>query len=199
MSQKLRRIMVKNVVTIEPHATAKKAAELMDKNDIGCLIVVDSGKPVGIVTERDMLKRVIQKSQDPKDTRVVDIMSNAIITASPDDSAGEAAKLMIERNIKKLPIVEKDRLVGLVTLTDLIRTEGVVEFLSGLSLNGAPKHMKKAINIYFDPQKQHRRRCPLTVKDGFALGCQNTKCMWWVEDECAVTKLSRQITNEIVT
>jgi CBS domain-containing protein len=65
MSQKLRKIMVDKVVTVEPSVTVKKAVELMNLHDIGCLVVVHSGKPVGIVTERDMLKRVIHKSRNP--------------------------------------------------------------------------------------------------------------------------------------
>lgn len=112
MSQKLRKIMVDKVVTVEPSVTAKKAVELMNLHDIGCLVVVHSGKPVGIVTERDMLKRVIHKSRNPARTRVVDVMSKPLVTASPDMRADDAAKLMIERNVKKLAVIENGRLAG---------------------------------------------------------------------------------------
>ena len=196
MSQKLRKIMVEKVVTVEPSVTLKKAAELMDMHEIGCLVVVHCGKPVGIITERDMLKRVICESRESETVRIIDIMSKPVITASPNMSAGDAAKLMLERNIKKLPVVENGQLIGLVTLTDLLRSPGVIEFLNRLSLNGASKRMKRVVHLYFDPLKQHRRRCPLIMKDGFSMGCQDNKCMWWVGDECAVTKLSRQISME---
>jgi len=123
-------------------------------------------------------------------------MSKPLITASPDMRAGDAAKLMFERNIKKLPVVENGRLVGLVTLTDLLRSPGVVQFLNKLSLDGTSKHIARTVSLFFDPLQQHRRKCPLMMKDGFQPGCQDNKCMWWVGDECAVTKLSRQISIE---
>jgi len=196
MSQKLRRIMVEKVVTIAPSATVKQAAELMNMHEIGCLVVVDHEKPVGILTERDMLKRIICESRQPKTTRVANLMSKPLITASPDMRAGDATKLMFERNIKKLPVVENGRLVGLITLTDLLRSPGVVGFLNSLSLDGTSKRIKRAVNLFSDPLKEHRRKCPLMMKDGYQPGCQDNKCMWWIGDECAVTKLSRQISIE---
>jgi signal-transduction protein with cAMP-binding, CBS, and nucleotidyltransferase domain len=188
--------MIEQIVTIEPSATVKQAAELMNMHEIGCLVVVNCKKPIGILTERDMINRIICESRESEATKVIDIMSKPLITASPNMRAGDAAKLMFERNIKKLPVVENGRLVGLVTITDLLRSSGVIEFLNKLSLNGTSKHMKKLVNLYFDPLKLHRRRCPLIMKDGFSMGCQVSKCMWWVGDECAVSKLSRQISTE---
>jgi CBS domain-containing protein len=196
MSQKLRKIMIEKVVTILPSATVLQAAELMNMHEIGCLVVVDHEKPVGILTERDMLKRIICESKKPATTRVVSLMSKPLITASPDIRAGDAARLMLERNIKKLPVVENGRLVGIVTLTDLLGSEGVTEFLNTISIDGASRRIRKAVSLYSDSLKQHRRKCPLMVKDGFQRGCQDTRCMWWIGDECAVTKLSRQISTE---
>jgi CBS domain-containing protein len=204
MSQKLRKIMIEKVVTIEPSATVKKAAELMNLHEIGCLIVVDCEKPVGMLTERDMLKRMICASRKSETTRVVNVMSKPLISASPDMRAGDAAKLMFERNIKKLPVVENGRLVGLVTLTDLLRTEGVIAFLNKLSLDNASERMKKAADIYCsDPDHfysvraiQRKRKCPLMMKEGFAIGCLLGDCMWWAEDECALVKISRRISFE---
>ena len=191
LSQKLKKIMVENVVTAEPHDTVKKAVELMNTHEISCLIVVNDEKPVGIVTERDMLNRIINKSKPPEKTAVSEIMTQPLITASPNMRAGDAAKLMIEHNIKKLPVVENQKLVGLVSLTDLLRAEGVIDFLNGLRLNGASKRIKNTVSLYFDRLKQHRRKCPLIMKDGFSMGCQDKRCMWWLGDQCAVTKLSR--------
>jgi len=193
MSQKLRKIMVDKVVTVEPSVTAKKAVELMNLHDIGCLVVVHSGKPVGIVTERDMLKRVIHKLRNPARTKVVDVMSKPLVTASPDMRAGDAAKLMLERNVKKLPVVENGRLAGLVSITDLLRSEGVAEFLNRESLNGASNHIKRVLSLFSDSENQHRRKCPMMMKDGYQMGCLDIKCMWWTGAECAVTQLSRQL------
>jgi len=120
MSKRLRQIMVKNIVTVKPNATVKSAAELMNAHEISCLVVAIDEKPIGIVTEQDMLRRVMHKSRDPEKTCVSDIMSKPLIVAPPNMHAREASKLMLERNIRKLPVVENGRLVGLVTLTDLI-------------------------------------------------------------------------------
>lgn len=196
MSQKLKKIMVENVVTILPNDTVRKAAHLMNLHEISCLVVVNSGKPVGIVTERDMLKRVLNHSRTSAKTKVTDIMSKPVTTASPDMRAGDAAKLMLEHNIKKLPIVENGRLVGLVSLTDLLRTEGVVQFLNKLSLDGASARIKRTVSLYCDSSSQQRRKCPLMTEQGFQVGCRDNKCMWWVGDECAVTKLARQFSPE---
>jgi CBS domain-containing protein len=193
MSQKLRKIMVEKVVTIEAGANVKQAAELMNLHEIGCIIVLDHEKPVGILTERDMLKRVICGSRRPGATKVLSLMTKPLVTASPDMRAGDAVKIMFERNIKKLPVVENGRLVGLVTLTDLLRSPGVVDFLNKLSLDGSSKRLKNSVGLYYDAAQLHRRTCPLNMKDGMSMGCQNVKCMWWAENECAVTKLSRQI------
>lgn len=194
MSQKLKKIMVEKVITIEPTATVKRAAELMNTNEIGCLVVVDHDKPLGIVTERDILKRIICRPRRCKTTTIHHIMSKPLITASTDIRAGDAAKLMLERNIKKLPVVENGRLEGLVSLTDLLRSSGVIEYLSSLSLKGTSPRIKRTVNLYYDQMKMHRRRCPMFMKDGFSLGCLVEKCMWWVGNDCAITKLSQQIT-----
>ncbi len=194
MSQKLKKIMVQKIITVEPSASVKKAAELMNKHEIGCLIVIDNGKPVGIITERDILKRIVNKLRNPQKTKVAEVMSKPLITATCDMRAGEAAKLMIERNIKKLPVVENGKLVGLVTLTDLIRCEGVIDFLNGLPLNNASKRVKKKFNLYFDSSKQHRRRCPLIMKGGFSIGCMGEKCMWWSGEGCVITQIFQYAT-----
>ena len=199
MSPKLEEIMVRKVVTVKADATAKMAAELMNNHKIGCLVVVSEGKPVGIVTERDMLRKVIQKSSDSENMQVIQIMSKPIVFASPETGAGDAAKLMLERKIKKLPVVEDEHLVGLVTLTDLIGSEEALNSLNGISANDIPKHMKKTINLYFTQDsdgllsKRKKRRCPLLTRGGDLIGCQTNKCMWWLGEECAITKLSRRM------
>jgi len=195
LSIKLRKIMVEHVVTIGADCTVRKAAELMNEHQISCLIVVENEKPVGIVTERDMLNRIINKPRQPEKTTVREIMTSPLTVASPEMRAGDAAKLMLERNIKKLPVTENGLLVGIVSLTDLLRCQGVLKFLNGVSLNGTSKRIRKAVSLYFDTRGVERRKCPLNMKDGFSLGCQDKKCMWWADDECAVTKLSRNLDN----
>ena len=199
MSQKLRKVMVKNVIVAKRNDSVSQVADIMNKNEIGCVIIVDNGRPVGVVTERDMIKRVVCVSKGSEIRKAAGIMSEPLIEASPEMLAGDAVKLMLERNIKKLPIVENGQLLGLVTLTDLIRSEGVVEFLNGLSLNGVSPRLKKAVDIYFDAEqstgqaKKLIRRCPLIMKDGFSISCAVEKCMWWTGEECAISQISRHL------
>ena len=192
MSQKLKKIMIANVKTAGLEDTVQDIAVLMNKHQIGCVIIVDEEQPVGIVTERDIMKRVVSKGIAPKNLKAVDVMSKPLITASPCTPAGDAAKVMLKWNIKKLPVAENGRLVGVVTLTDLLRVEGVIETLNGNALSGASIRLKKTIEIYYDDGiKQKTRKCPLMYKDGMSIGCQVERCMWWAEDECAITKLTR--------
>ena len=94
MSLKLADVMVEDVITVEEKATTKKAAELMNEHEIGCLIVVKKGKPAGIVTERDMLKRILLESRDPEKIRVNEIMSKPLIVGKPQMDIEDAVKLM---------------------------------------------------------------------------------------------------------
>ena len=111
--------MVKEVVTVNPDTKIRDAVELMNKNGIGCLVVARKGKCVGIMTERDVLKRIVCQSKNPEQTRVSEIMSKPLIVGRVEMDWREAAKLMLDRNIKKLPVLDGERLVGLVTLTDI--------------------------------------------------------------------------------
>jgi CBS domain-containing protein len=121
--------MTKNVITLDSSAPVKKVAELMDKHDIGCVIVMNEGKPIGIITERDMLKRVLLQFKDPRMTRVNDIMSTPLIASNPETNVREAVRLMNERRIKKLPVVEASHLIGLLTITDLVRSLAYFEHM----------------------------------------------------------------------
>jgi len=150
MSLKIENVMVVDVITVETEATVREAVELMNKNEIGCLVVVDEEKPVGIVTERDLLKRVLANRKDPVRTKVKDIMSKPLVTGTPHMDIEAAVRLMFKHKIKKLPIVENSQLVGLVTLTDLVRFQPqIIRILKELSSQQLPpKHMKKVVDYY---------------------------------------------------
>jgi len=124
-------IMVKEIVTVDPTTRIRDAVELMNKNEIGCLVVMKKGKPIGIMTERDVLKKIVCGCKDPEQTRVSEIMSKPLIVGKVDMDWLEAVKLMLNRNIKKLPILDGERLVGLVTLTDIAR----MRVLEGLQID----------------------------------------------------------------
>ena len=150
MMLKVEDVMVEDVKTVDSDAPAIEAVGLMNKHEIGCLIVVRRGKAVGIVTERDLLKRVLAESRDPKKTRVRQIMSKPLIFGEPDMDIEDAARLMFKNRIKKLAVVEKGRLLGLVTLTDLARFQPELMKLLKKIANRElpPKRMKKVLDYY---------------------------------------------------
>jgi CBS domain-containing protein len=147
-------IMIREVFTIDSDATVKKAVRIMNKQEIGCLIAVKNKRLLGIITERDMLKKVLECSRDPEKTKVREVMSKQLITGAPHMSIADAARLMIKGNIKKLPIMVNDQLIGLITLTDIARSARLEAQMTGLmkelSRNGwlPPKRMKKVLDYY---------------------------------------------------
>ncbi|UCE95775.1 MAG: CBS domain-containing protein [Candidatus Bathyarchaeota archaeon] len=122
MSLKVEDVMVKDIITIGAEATVEKAVEIMNKYNIGCLIVAEGRRPIGIVTERDMLKRVLLQKKNPKKIIVDDVMSRPLIVSAPKTAIHNAVRVMNERNIKKLPVVKDGDLQGLVSLTDVVRS-----------------------------------------------------------------------------
>ncbi|MEM4635202.1 MAG: CBS domain-containing protein [Candidatus Nitrosocaldus sp.] len=97
------------------------AANVMKERARGSLVVVDDGKPVGIVTERDIVRRVVAEGRSPSATKVGDIMSTPLISVGPEATVAAAVRVMYENGIRRLPVVENDRVVGMLTVTDLAR------------------------------------------------------------------------------
>jgi CBS domain-containing protein len=136
MSLKIEELMVKPVITLSVASSVKEAVEIMSKYGIGCLVVLYDEMPTGIITEKDMLGRVLLAARDPLTTKLSQIMSAPIIFGEPKMSVQDAVTLMTEKKIKHLPIIENGRLVGLVTITDLIRSKAYLEHIfSSLSAN----------------------------------------------------------------
>jgi len=150
MMLKVEDVMVESVITVDADATVMKAVKIMNENEIGCLVVVRRGRAVGIITERDLLKRVIGKSKSPSRTKVREIMTKPLIAGQPDMDLEDATRLMFEKKIKKLPVVEGSRLLGLITLTDVARFQPqMIKILKKLSNQVAPpQRMKKVMNYY---------------------------------------------------
>lgn len=150
LSLKVEDVMVREVITIDENSTVKEAADVMNKFEIGCLIAVRKGKAVGIITERDLLKRVVAEAKDVNKTRVKDVMSSPLVVVEPQMDLEEAVKLMFQMKIKKLPVVDEKRLVGLVSLTDIARFQPqMIRILRQLAMRqAAPKSMKKVIEYY---------------------------------------------------
>ena len=169
MSVEVEDIMVEKVITVEADATVRDAAKLMNKHDIGCLVVVGKGKPIGIVTERDMLKRVLAESEELKRINVQEIMSKPLVKGKLGMEIESVAKIMFTKKIKKLPIVEKDKLVGLVTLTDLLRIQPqLIRMYKIFSSDLAPKRMKKVFDYYLLIHPESERAAWLSEESGIS-------------------------------
>lgn len=114
----VRDIMSKNITSLNEHDTVEKAAELMKSCDIGSIPVCNDEKLIGIVTDRDIALRSVAEGQSPHQ-RVRDVMSTDLVIGSPEMNVLDAAKIMGEKQIRRLPIVEDDSLVGIVALGDI--------------------------------------------------------------------------------
>ncbi len=115
-------VMNRDVFTVCPDDTVTTAAKIVSDNKISCVVVTDSGSVAGILTEPDFLKRAMSLKRDFNEIRVAEIMSASVVTVPADLSIFEASKTMEKKGIKQLPVLEKGKLVGIVTQTDLIRT-----------------------------------------------------------------------------
>jgi CBS domain-containing protein len=125
--------MTKRVLTIESQETVFEAAKLMSQKEVGDLIVVDNEMPVGIVTERDFVRRIMARGKT-LDTKVSDVMSSPLVTISPDASVKEAARKMVKHRIRRLPVLKEHKLMGIIVVSDFARhlgrktlTEGILE------------------------------------------------------------------------
>ncbi len=124
-------LMTKNVVTIEAQKTVFEAAELMSDRGVGDLVVCDGKGPMGIVTERDFVRRVVAKRR-PLDIKVSEIMSKPLITIGPDESVKDAARKMANHRIRRLPVLKENELVGIIAASDFARHLGKKTFAEGL-------------------------------------------------------------------
>ena len=114
-------VMSSPVVTLNEDAASNKAANLMDDNQLGCVIVTNkAGKPVGIMTERDLVIRVLAKNLVPDAVKVKEIMTSPLVTIDPEATISEAARRMSRLNIRRLGVVYKGNLVGLVSSKDIL-------------------------------------------------------------------------------
>ena len=120
---KVKDLMTQDPATLGPNATIGEAATLVKQEDCGSIPIVDDGRLVGIVTDRDIVVRAIAAGKEPKRTRISEIMSADPITVRPDDSVDEAEQAMRERQVRRLPVVEDGRLVGIIVTAQLARNE----------------------------------------------------------------------------
>lgn len=129
----VRDIMMRNVKTVRTDDSALDAVVKMNKFHIGSVIVTNNGRPIGIITERNILERIVEPRLDPSTVRVKDIMSSPVVTIDPNAAVEEAAQIMARKHIKKLPVVDGGKIVGVVSTSDIVRTSptqlGILEEL----------------------------------------------------------------------
>jgi len=114
-------VMSSPVVTLDEDATSNKVANLMDENELGCVIVTNkTGKPVGIITERDLVLRVLAKNLKPDAVKAKEIMTSPLVTIEPEATISEAARRMSRLTIRRLGVIYKGNLVGLVSSRDIL-------------------------------------------------------------------------------
>lgn len=117
---KVKDIMTKTVVTIEADKTVSEAAVLMTEKNVSNLIVMNDVTPIGIVTERDFVRKVLAKNKPPT-IKISEIMSTPLRVIDPDAPIKEAARKMIRKGIRRLPVIHDNKLVGIVTTTDIAK------------------------------------------------------------------------------
>jgi len=110
-----------DVWAVGPEATAYEALEIMADKDVGALMVVEGGRPVGIFSERDYARKVILKGRSSKDTPVKDLMTRELVFVGPRSSVNECMALMTEKRARHLPVVENGRLMGVISIGDIVK------------------------------------------------------------------------------
>ena len=118
----VRDVMTSNPRTVSPGDSIQVAARIMKEEDVGVVPIVDNGRTVGIVTDRDIVIRAV--AEGGSDRAVREIATTDLVFVKPDSSTREAEKLMSERQIRRLPVVENGRLVGIISLGDIAVKEG---------------------------------------------------------------------------
>jgi CBS domain-containing protein len=112
-------LMSERVVTVEVETPLAKVAKTMRSKNVGCVVVCERRRPVGVITEWDIMRKVVEKNLDPSKFLARDVMSTPLISVTRGTDLMDALRLMVKRKIRRLPVVERNRLLGIVTLVDL--------------------------------------------------------------------------------
>jgi CBS domain-containing protein len=174
----VRDIMSRPPITAKETETVAGVSKLMGKHDIGCVIIIDkSGNPAGIITERDIVQRVAARNVLPSELKVIDTMSKPVATIGPNATVNDAAKLMNNRKIRRLGVIDGGKLVGIVTMKDILQvTPAIIDLASEKSRAGlrSPRTKQAALGGYCDEcetwsdnlvQKDGTFLCPDCARD----------------------------------
>jgi CBS domain-containing protein len=140
-------VMAREVVTLDENVPVKKAAEIMAQEGVSAIITTSEGKAKGILTERDILKRIVAEDKNSKKTKIKEIMSSPLVTIEPTTSLEEAAHIMFEKKIKSLPVIHENRLIGLISLQDICKLQPEILRILRQAME-TPKNLQKVLNCY---------------------------------------------------
>ncbi|HHV97079.1 MAG TPA: CBS domain-containing protein [Clostridiaceae bacterium] len=144
---KVRDKMTKNIVSVTPDAAIVQVAQLMQKHNVGVIPVVEQGNLVGIVTDRDIVLRNIASGKDPKTTPVSSVMTTQVVAVTPDTDVNEVAYKMAENKVRRIPVVENNKLVGILSIGDIAADEKfdmeASKALSEISKPAKPEQVKE--------------------------------------------------------
>lgn len=126
MKEKAKDILVEEIMSRNPRTassdiTAQSAAKIMKQEDVGSLIIIEDGAAVGMLTEKDLVQKIVAAGRSPSKVIIANIMSTPLITISPTESVADAAKRMANLKLRRLPVVKDEKLVGVLTENDLLR------------------------------------------------------------------------------
>ncbi len=171
----VRDIMTRPVITADADLDILSAAQKMSSANVGCLIIIRKKEPIGILTERDLVKKIVAEAKDPRSVLVKDIMNSPLVGVEPDASLRDAAALMLRSGVKRLPVIANGNLVGIITDTDLVSGSslGLNEILSDL----LEMHRE---NIHFEqPKGVVRGICELCGQFSDSLESSNGELLCW--------------------
>src|SRR5690554_4666972 len=137
-------IMTRYVRTIDRNSTVEQAARMMKELNVGSIPVTENGNVIGIITDRDVVLRNVADGRTAADTRVEEVMSKTVVTATPDMDVHRAADLMAQNQIRRLPIVENNRMVGIVSIGDLA-VRNIYENEAGEALSSISKPSRPSL------------------------------------------------------
>ena len=117
-------VMNTNVLTLDESTSLQEAAENMKKLNMGCVIITKNNNPIGIITERDFVTKIVAEGR-PLFTEIQEVMSSPLITVDPEETIWEASELMKEKAIHKLPVKKKEQIIGIITTTDIVKIASI--------------------------------------------------------------------------
>ena len=133
MSKKIKEVMSASPIGLEDTATLSDAARAMRDGDFGSVVVLKDGSVCGVVTDRDIVIRAVAEGKDPESVKLGEICSGDVVTVGPEQSVDEAAELMRDKAVRRVPVVDKGRLVGIVSLGDLAKEKDEGKALAEIS------------------------------------------------------------------